>query len=111
MLRGLAVLLALSVIMAATLLVGVLLWVHHCAAETATRAQAVHGGDRVEALMAFAASEEHPLQARNRAVWALGRLGDARARPLLDALYTGAECDHARFVCQYEIEKARARLE
>ncbi len=63
-------------------------------------------GDRVPALMAYVESPTHALRARNRAVWALGQLGDARALPVLEKHVTGRECDHARALCQYELRKA-----
>ncbi len=63
-------------------------------------------GERVPALMAYIESPTHTLRARNRAVWALGQLGDARALPVLEKHVTGRECDHARALCQYELRKA-----
>jgi hypothetical protein len=63
-------------------------------------------GDQVEALMAFVESDRHPLAERNRAVWALGQLGDKRALPLLRKLYTGRECQHDKYLCQHELRKA-----
>jgi len=65
-----------------------------------------YGGSRVDALMAVVASPEHSLTERNRAVWALGQLGDPRALPTLERYQTGAPCDHARFICQHELDKA-----
>ncbi len=65
-----------------------------------------YGGTRVDALMAVVDSPEHSLSERNRAVWALGQLGDPRALPTLERHRTGAPCDHARFICQHEIDKA-----
>ncbi len=47
-----------------------------------------------------------PLRDRNRAIWAIGQLGDRRALPPLEGLVTGAPCDHAAAVCQYELKKA-----
>jgi len=43
---------------------------------------------------------------RNHAIWALGQLGDKRALPSLEKLYTGEPCDHSKYVCQYELKKA-----
>ena len=75
-------------------------------AEDVARAQREFSGDRVEALMAFVDSDRHPLQERNRAVWALGQIADPRALPVLRKHYTGAECQHDKFLCQYELKKA-----
>lgn len=63
-------------------------------------------GDDVEALIRYVQSEQHSLGERNRAVWALGQLRDPRALPVLEAAFTGEPCDHARFLCQRELEKA-----
>jgi hypothetical protein len=65
-----------------------------------------HGGDRVTALMTYLESSSHSLPERNRAVWALGQLGDARALPVLQKYYTGKPCDHGRMLCQRELKKA-----
>ena len=75
----------------------------HAATEAAIRD---HPGDRVLALVAYVDSPAHTLRERNRAVWALGRLRDARALPILETHFTGAQCDHARRLCQYELRKA-----
>ena len=63
-------------------------------------------GDRVEALMKYAESPNHSLAQRNRAVWALGQIGDKRALPLLENHRTGQPCDHGSALCQREIAKA-----
>jgi hypothetical protein len=63
-------------------------------------------GDRVPALMAYIESPKHTLRERNRAVWALGQLGDARALPVLEKHFTGRECEHGRVLCQHELRKA-----
>jgi hypothetical protein len=69
-------------------------------------AVAEYGGDRVDALMALADSTDHSMRERNRAVWALGQIGDQRALPVLERHFTGQPCDHERFLCQYELKKA-----
>ena len=50
--------------------------------------------------------EGHSLKERNQAVWALGQIGDPSALPLLKKYYTGEECRHDKFLCQWELEKA-----
>ncbi len=65
-----------------------------------------YGGDRVDALIALAGSSAQGYGSRNRAVWALGQLGDARALPFLEKEYTGEPCDHGRMLCQRELQKA-----
>jgi hypothetical protein len=66
----------------------------------------VHAGDSVVALIAFVETPTHTLQRRNRAVWALGQLGDSRALPVLEKHFTGGPCNHEREVCQRELGKA-----
>jgi hypothetical protein len=62
-------------------------------------------GNDTNALVAMMNSSDIPLKDRNLAVWALGQLGDPRALPPLEGLVTGAPCDHAAAVCQYELRK------
>ena len=81
-------------------------WIQIDAREMGTAATREFPGDRVEALMAVVQSEQHTLDQRNRAVWALGQLRDARALPVLQKYYTGQPCNHARYLCQSELSKA-----
>jgi PBS lyase HEAT-like repeat len=73
------------------------------AGEAATRE---FPGDRIAALVAYADSPSHTLSERNRAVWALGQLGDRRALPVLEKYITGGKCRHDRELCQHELAKA-----
>jgi PBS lyase HEAT-like repeat-containing protein len=63
-------------------------------------------GDRIVALVAYVDSASHTLAERNRAVWALGQLGDRRALPVLEKYVTGGKCRHDRELCQHELAKA-----
>ena len=63
-------------------------------------------GDRVQALIAYVGSENHTLKKRNRAVWALGQIGDKSALPVLESYYTGGQCDHDKLLCQRELRHA-----
>ena len=63
-------------------------------------------GDPVPALMAYMELPTHTLRERNRAVWALGQLGDARALPVLEKHFTDLPCEHSRALCQDELRKA-----
>jgi hypothetical protein len=74
--------------------------------EIADEALNIHPGGHVEALVHLMESEDQPLSKRNRAVWALGQLGDTEALSSLRKHYTGEACDHSRFVCQDELKKA-----
>ena len=66
------------------------------------------GGHPVIALQHVACDEARPLRERNRAVWALGQLGDPSALPALESLATGEECRHDEYVCQRGVQKAIA---
>lgn len=66
----------------------------------------LHAGDQVGALAAFIETPTHGLQERNRAIWALGQLGDPRALPVLEKHFIGGPCDHERALCQRELGKA-----
>lgn len=66
----------------------------------------LYPGDKITALVAYMNSEDHSLQKRNRAVWALGQLGHKRALPALEKFYTGQACDHDKYLCQRELKKA-----
>ena len=66
----------------------------------------IYPGNGVSALMKYADSGNHNLRKRNRAVWALGQLGDPMALPVLVKHYTGGPCDHTKFLCQHELKKA-----
>ncbi len=66
----------------------------------------IPGGDKITALAAYVEDESRNLSGRNRAVWALGQIGDDRALPLLEKYFTGEVCSHERFLCQHELQKA-----
>ena len=74
--------------------------------EISAEATQQYPGDRIEALIAYVESENHSLRQRNRAVWALGQIGDERALPILTESHTGEPCDHDSFLCQGELQKA-----
>lgn len=75
--------------------------------QVVTMSEDVHpADDRVESLMATVADESLSFDERNRAVWALGVIGDPHAIPLLESYYTGEPCDHEKYLCQYELCKA-----
>jgi len=63
-------------------------------------------GDRIEALITYVKTENNSIRQRNRAVWALGQIGDERALPILTESHTGGPCDHDNCLCQQELQKA-----
>ncbi|MHC4105472.1 MAG: HEAT repeat domain-containing protein [Planctomycetota bacterium] len=74
--------------------------------EMSAEATKEYPGNRVEALIAYASSESHNLKKRNRAVWALGQIGDKSALAVLEIFYTGGDCDHEKNLCQRELKHA-----
>jgi hypothetical protein len=97
---------AIGVVLVATLWAGSI-WLIGSGVHAASEAALLDApGDRVLALMAYVESPKHTLRERNRAVWALGQLGDARALPVLETHFTGRNCEHDRALCQHELRKA-----
>ena len=88
------------------LYVGTALLIGHQVNEVVDTAQARSPGEPVAALLAMASSPSQGLAERNRAVWALGQLGDSMALETLESLYSGQGCDHSVRLCQRELRKA-----
>lgn len=112
--RLLVVLAVLLAILGVVCFIGlgvVLADIHHAVDDTIgqARAQFPEASTDVQALIAVMDTEDRTLSQRNRAIWTLGRLSDPAALPALEAHYTGALCDHATGLCQYELEKAIVR--
>ena len=74
--------------------------------EMCAEATKEYPGNRVEAWIAYVRSESHSLKKRNRAVWALGQIGDKSALAVLDSFYIDGDCDHEKHLCQHELKKA-----
>jgi hypothetical protein len=74
-------------------------------------AVSLYEGDKIEAIIALLESDKQSLKTKNNTIWALGKLNDQRALPVLKKLKTGNECDHTRYVCQRELGKAIDNLE
>lgn len=89
--------------------VGLGLLIGHGVDQAVEHARRAEGEDPVEALTRVALSDGYPLEKRNRAIWALGQLGDPAALPALESLATGGDCEHTREVCQKEVRKALQR--
>lgn len=106
---------ALNIVICLLLALGTFLaWMYHnisggVDAHTVVLTEAFPG-DVVEAAISALRSDEYGLREKGRFVWVLQQVGDARALPILDSLYTGEECRHGEIICQYELEKARASI-
>ena len=77
-------------------------WIKHEANLLANEASYVFEKDKIESLLEVINSESYTLKEKNNAIWALGVLKDKRAIPILEALYTGEECNHNKELCQYD---------
>ena len=66
--------------------------------------------DNVEALISLIESDEFSFKQKNKAIWALGQIGDRRALPLLRKLDTDEiqekPLDSDKYIVQYSVEKA-----
>lgn len=64
-------------------------WIGFAVKSECREARKHYGGTCVEALTALLDDEGQSFRARNRAIWALGQIGDGRALPVLKKFYTG----------------------
>jgi len=84
-------------------------WIGFTVKSECRNARTRYGGTCVEALMALVDDDGRDFRSRNRAVWALGQLGDGRALPVLKKYYTGrvpAREPIDRMMSQRELKKA-----
>lgn len=79
--------------------------------EITKQTQSRYEGDRITAFISALEDEQNGLDMKNRIIWTLGQYGDERAEPVCRSLLTGEECDHEKYVCQYELKKALAYME
>ena len=91
--------------------IGLRIWFKSDINKIRNSAQSKFEGDKIEALISVLNSDSEKLKNKNQAIWALGKLNDERAMPTLKNLQTNSECNHSRFVCQRELEKAINNLE
>jgi len=71
--------------------------------------QAQYKGDCVEALIQVIDDETNSFDERNRAIWALGQMGDIRGKQVLEKYYTGiipSKEPYNKTLSQYEMKKA-----
>jgi hypothetical protein len=89
-------------------------WIGHEVDAECRRALDGRDGDCVTALMLVVDDEDAEYAERNRAVWALGQLGDPRALPVLEHHYTGRIPDREpvdEVLSQHGLRKAIRQLE
>jgi len=84
--------------------------------ETIVRiAQSRYAGDTAEALMSLIESDSETYRDKNRAIWALGQIGDTRALPVLQRLNTGEvqekPYDPSAYIVLYSVRKAIEQIQ
>jgi hypothetical protein len=86
-------------------------WIGFDVKSQCQQAQREYGGDCTEALIHLVQDDTRGFRVRNEAIWALGQLGDGRALPVLQSLYTGKIPPREPLdagISQYELRKAVA---
>lgn len=86
--------------------VGLRIWFKSDIDKICGNAMSVYPGDKIEALLAVLNSGNSNLKDKNQVIWALGKLRDKRAVPVLEKYYTGQKCDHKKFVCQQGLQRS-----
>jgi|EPASupsiteSAE347_1022098.scaffolds.fasta_scaffold13669_4 hypothetical protein len=85
------------------------IWIGYDVKENCNIAKSKYEGDCVEALSQFVEDENNPFRLRNSAIWSLGQLGDKKALPALEKIYTGIIPNREPLdlgISQYELKKA-----
>ncbi|MFN8464229.1 MAG: HEAT repeat domain-containing protein [Caldilineaceae bacterium] len=86
-------------------------WIGFDVKSQCQQARREYGGDCTEALSHLVQDDTRGFRVRNEAIWALGQLGDGRALPVLQSLYTGKIPPREPLdagISQYELRKAVA---
>jgi len=89
-------------------------WIGVSVRQRCLLAQKQYEGSCVEALEQVVAADYNSFDERNRAIWALGQLGDEAALATLNSLYTGQIPDREPYpdaLSQYELQKAIKLIE
>ena len=84
-------------------------WIGIDVNERCQLAQGRYEGDCVEALIQVLDNKENSFTERNQAIWALGQMGDKRAKGVLEKYYTGEIPEREPYnegLSQYEMQKA-----
>jgi hypothetical protein len=86
-------------------------WIGFDVKSQCQQARREYGGDCTGALIHLVQDDSRGFRVRNEAIWALGQLGDRRALPVLQSLYTGKIPSREPLdagISQYELRKAVA---
>lgn len=78
--------------------------------EISMKAKGNFAFDTVESLIELIKSEKYTYSEKNKAIWALGQIGDKRALPILKQLDTdeiqNKPLNSKQYIVQYSVEKA-----
>ena len=91
--------------------IGLWFWIKSDINKYCESAMRMFPGDRVEALISVLKSETLSLTEKNHAIWTLEYIGDERALEVLKKLQTNTVCDHSKYVCQKELNRAIGNIE
>jgi len=84
--------------------------IYQSVSEISAKAKNNFGFDTVESLVTLIESDKFSYFDKNKAIWALGQIGDKRALPLLNKLDTDEiqkkPLDSKNYIVQYTVEKA-----
>ncbi len=84
--------------------------IYQSVSEISAKAKSNFSFDTVESLVALIESDKFSYFDKNRAIWALGQIGDKRALPLLNRLNTdeiqNKPLNTKNYIVQYTVEKA-----
>lgn len=87
------------------------LWIRFEVQQVCYAAEKQYGGGCIAATLQLLQDEKQDFRSRNDAIWTLGQLGDSRALPVLESMYTGEIPDREPLdetISQYELKKAIA---
>jgi HEAT repeat protein len=102
---------AITALLLLSALLGIARLLEERAEDVAAAAARRHPGSSLEALVAQMEDGDLPWRERNRAVWALGQLGDSRALAPLRSHITGRPCEHEKHLCEDQLRMAVRKLE
>ncbi len=83
-------------------------WISYAVQDECNTAKRSYPGDCVQALITQLQDEKVSYHDRNDSIWALGQIGDTRALPIVEKMYTG-DLNHTKYdaeISQYELSKA-----
>jgi len=84
-------------------------WIAASLQQQCDTAKSKYEGDCVQSLSQLVDDESNSLAERNHSIWALGQMGDSRAKEIIEKYYTGDIPQREKYnqvLSQYEMKKA-----